>query len=105
MAQAKIACQKLCFSNEEKMLYEELRGKIFKELVKIEELEDGYTFVLEGKEHLLSDLVIWIPLEKKCCPFLKFTINIYHDDYLYLKLTGPDETKQFLLLELKLDQK
>ena len=52
MAQAKIACQKLCFSNEEKMLYEELRGKIFKELVKIEELEDGYTFVLEGKDFI-----------------------------------------------------
>ncbi|WP_175615781.1 hypothetical protein [Piscibacillus halophilus] len=102
MVQANIACQKLCFTNEEKMLYEDLREKIFKELVKIEELEDGYCFVLEGKEQLLPNLFTWIPLEKKCCPFLKFTISIYHDDYLYLKLTGPDEIKQFLLFELNL---
>jgi hypothetical protein len=102
MPQATIACQRLCFSKEERQTYDDLKEKIFTGLFKIEELEDGYTFILDGKDHLLADLSIWIPLEKKCCPFIKFTIRIYHDEYVYLDLTGPEEIKQFLLHELEL---
>jgi len=97
-----IACARLSFTPEEKQKYEALRAKIFSKLVKIEELEKGYEFLLEMESDLLHNLSDWLPLEHKCCPFLQFTLVLYKDDYIRLQLTGPEEIKEFILQELEL---
>ncbi|MFA7468136.1 MAG: hypothetical protein WCY82_07715 [Desulfotomaculaceae bacterium] len=98
-----ITCCKLTFSEEEKNHYNELRNKIFNNLVRTDELANGYSFVLSGSERdLLHDLADWIPLEKKCCPFLQFSVLINQDEFVRLQLTGPSEVKNFLLNELEL---
>jgi len=97
------ACCRLTFSEEEKNRYNQLRDKIFNNLVRTEELADGYSFVFsESARDLLHDLADWIPLEKKCCPFLQFSVLINQDEYVRLQLTGPSEIKNFLLNELEL---
>jgi hypothetical protein len=103
MHNCEIACQRLSFTNEEKRQYESLREEIFIiSLLRIEELELGYSFVLKQENHLLHNLVDWIPLEQKCCPFLQFTLTFIEDGQLKLNLTGPVEVKTFLLHELNL---
>lgn len=98
-----IACCKLTFSEVEKNHYKQLRDKIFNNLVRTEELADGYSFVFSGSARaLLHDLADWIPLEKKCCPFLQFSVLINQDEYVRLQLTGPSDIKNFLLNELEL---
>lgn len=97
-----ISCQKISFSTEEKIQYEELKRNIFQYHVRTEELPDGYSFVLKDGINLLHYLADWIPLEHKCCPFLKFTLTMYEDEYIRLNLTGPQEVKNFLLHELNL---
>jgi hypothetical protein len=97
-----IACQRLSLTPEERKRYEALRAKLFAKLVRTEELEHGFSFVLKHEEILLHDLADWIPLENKCCPFLRFNIVIYQDEYVRLQLTGPKEVKGFLLHELNL---
>jgi hypothetical protein len=102
MHDCEIACQRPSFTNEEKLQYENLREKIFNSLLGIEELEFGYSFVLKQNSNLLHNLVDWIPLEQKCCPFLQFTLTFIEDGQLRLNLTGPIEVKTFLLHELNL---
>jgi len=98
-----IACCKLTFSEEEQNNYYELRNNIFNNLVRTDELADGYSFVFSGSERdLLHDLADWIPLEKKCCPFLQFSVLINKDEYVRLQITGPSEVKNFLLNELEI---
>jgi hypothetical protein len=102
MYRCEIACQRLSFTNEEKRQYESLREEIFISLLRIEELESGYSFVLKQDSHLLHNLADWIPLEQKCCPFLQFTLSFIEDGQLRLNLIGPVEVKTFLLQELNL---
>lgn len=99
---SEIVCQRLSFTPEEKLKYEALRENIFDLLVRIEELANGFSFVLKPKNRLLHDLADWIPLENKCCPFLEFTLILYQDEFVRLNLTGPQEVKNFLLHELNL---
>ncbi|SEC54823.1 hypothetical protein [Paenibacillus sp. GP183] len=102
MHNCEIACQRMSFTNEEKLQYENLREKIFISLLRIEELELGYSFVLKQESHLLHNLADWIPLEQKCCPFLQFTLTFIEGGQLRLNLIGPSEVKTFLLHELNL---
>jgi hypothetical protein len=97
-----IACQRVSFTKTEKQEYEEVRNRIFAELVRIEELENGYRFILHHYEGMLYDVTQWIPLEHKCCPFLIFSLAMYQDEFLRLELSGPVEIKAFLLYELNL---
>lgn len=60
----------------------------------VAELENGfcYTFLAEG--NVLADLAAIIRLERECCPFLNFELNVpAGSDYVTLKLTGQDGTK------------
>jgi hypothetical protein len=97
-----IACQRLSFTQEEQKNYLESRSRVFEHLVRTEELENGYSFVLRKGQSLLHDLADWLPLENKCCPFLQMTLSLYGDEYVRLQLTGPQEVKAFLLHELDL---
>jgi hypothetical protein len=97
-----ITCARLSFTPEEKKQYETLREKAFKNLVKMEEITEGYSFVLNQESNLLYHLAGWLPLEHKCCPFLQFTLVLYQDSFIRLNITGPEEIKGFLLQELNL---
>jgi hypothetical protein len=98
----KIACARLSFTLEDKKQYETLKERIFKNLVKTEEITDGYSFVLNQESNILYDLAGWLTLEHKCCPFLHFTLVLFQDSFIRLNVTGPKEIKGFLLQELNL---
>jgi hypothetical protein len=38
----------------------------------------------------------WIVLEHRCCPFLKFTLELTDESEVWLSVTGPDGVKAFL---------
>lgn len=43
----------------------------------------------------------WISLERKCCPFLTFTVSASHENEpILLQLTGNEAAKAFLRNEL-----
>ncbi|WP_276357628.1 hypothetical protein [Cohnella caldifontis] len=97
-----VACYKRTFSTDEMKTYDALREAIFRDLIHTNELVDGYAFRFPFDAHLLRRFAEWIPLELKCCPFLKAAISITCDDGIILALSGPAEIKTFLLQELKL---
>lgn len=63
----------------------------------VKPLEAGYALRFEPKDEALQAVADLITSERKCCPFLMFTLKVSQDHGpVWLELTGPDGTKSFL---------
>jgi hypothetical protein len=59
----------------------------------------GYAFRFDAA--CLDDVARFVGRERLCCPFLTFSIELSAlDGPLWLRLTGPDGTREFLDAEL-----
>jgi hypothetical protein len=74
---------------------ETILHKVGESLIDCEELPDGFQYRFALEDSLLQDLVNVISLERKCCPFLNFKLNIEAGkDFVSLELTGREGTKE-----------
>lgn len=65
--------------------------------LEVKELEAGYAYRFESSESLLADLAELIQFEHQCCPFLRICLTVEPGDGpVWLELTGPSGTKEFL---------
>lgn len=65
--------------------------------LEVKEKEDGFAYRFPSNESLLVDLLTLIQLEHQCCPFLKITLIVEAGaGPIWLELTGPPGTKEFL---------
>ena len=71
-------------------------------LTEREELADGYAFRLPPS--WLERAARWIAYERKCCPFFAFQMEVAGDGDVWLRLTGPEGVKPFIVAELGLAQ-
>jgi hypothetical protein len=63
------------------------------------ELPDGRAFRFDA--HALDELARWIAHERRCCPFLRFAVDVAPDGGpVWVSLTGPPGTREFLRAEL-----
>lgn len=59
------------------------------------DIPGGYAFRFDGEA--FDDVTRYVTNERRCCPFLKFTIDLSADGGpLWLRLSGPDGTREFL---------
>lgn len=80
----------------------EVLQKVSGAALEVKEKEDGLAYRFASNESLLADLLTLIQLEHQCCPFLKFTLIVEAGDGpVWLELTGPAGTKEFLTTILK----
>jgi hypothetical protein len=73
-------------------------------LLETRELDAGYAYRFPSDGNWIAELAQLITFERACCPFLSFTLRIEPaNGPLWLDLTGPDGTKDFLrsLLETR----
>ena len=71
--------------------------KVRNAVIETRELEDGYSYQLPVSEEWLAKLADLVNLERQCCPFLRLSITVDPDNGpLWLELTGPPGTKDFL---------
>jgi hypothetical protein len=62
-------------------------------------LPDGYAYRFDAAA--FDDVARWIANERRCCPFLSFTLALSPDDGpLWVQLAGPPGTHAFLDAEL-----
>jgi hypothetical protein len=81
--------------------YEKLLGLLYSAARERRELSDGYTVRLDGKKISLQETAQWISLERLCCPFLTFQVEVAGaTDDCWLTLKGPSGVKAFLDAEL-----
>ena len=65
--------------------------------LEVKESENGFAYRFPSDGSLLADLSTLIQLEHQCCPFLRFSLIVEPGDGpVWLELTGPPGTKEFL---------
>jgi hypothetical protein len=73
---------------------------LIQSVLRVREVENGYQFTFPNDSNLLLVIARFISDERLCCPFLKFTLNVFSDtEPIALTLTGPAGTQEFLRAE------
>lgn len=91
-----LVCNVNALTPAERQRSEELLGELRATIVQREELPDGVAFRY-GPEGSLARLGEWIALERRCCPFFRFQLEVEGDTGpVWLRLTGPAGIKEFL---------
>jgi hypothetical protein len=65
-----------------------------------DELPEGYEVRLPTDPVLFQQAAEWIGLERRCCPFVRFTLEWAEDDSVRVRFTGPPGVKPFLAQEI-----
>jgi hypothetical protein len=64
-------------------------------------LPDGYAFELRNDSDVLLRAAEFISLERLCCPFFRFELQVERDGgSVWLSLTGRDGVKPFIMAEI-----
>jgi hypothetical protein len=88
-----IACS---LNAEELTERKKLFVRIGKEIEETEERESGYAYRF-ASDSLLPELLDIIRAERQCCPFFRFVLAFEPGNGpLWLEVTGPKGTKEFL---------
>lgn len=92
-----VACRHGVFTNEERLEYKRNYEVLQTRRVGVAELENGYQYQFQGDPETLRLINEWVSLERKCCPFLAFTVIARSEDEpIFLQVTGSGEAKSFL---------
>lgn len=92
-----IACNLKAISAAERPRYDHLIQRLRSAVQGRSEFPAGYSYLVDSRRVGLQDIAEWITMERLCCPFLAFQLNISSDQSDYsLTLTGPDGVKALL---------
>jgi len=76
-------------------------GQVFRAVSEIRELPDGYAFRLPAESDAFLKAAEFISLEKLCCPFLGFAMEVEAEGGpVWLRLTGREGVKAFIREEV-----
>jgi hypothetical protein len=65
-------------------------------------VEHGFAFRFAAEDFIIDTLTAFIKVERACCSFLQFNLQVTGRDSLWLTLTGPAGTQEFMQEELGL---
>ena len=75
--------------------------KLFRAVESIRELPNGYSFRLPTESDVLLTAADFIALERLCCPFFGFGLEIEREGgAVWLSLTGREGVKPFIVAEI-----
>jgi hypothetical protein len=95
-----IACDLNALNPEERDRRQMLLGTVARAISGRRELGNGFELRLDEAELNLAALAEWIALERRCCPFLHFRLEIEPAGKTALALTGGPGVKEFLRAEM-----
>lgn len=92
-----IACRMDALTEAERGRHQALRALLESLVTSVEELPDGFRLHLPESRENLRLLADFVALERTCCPFLAFRIELEPEaGSLALALTGRAGVKEFL---------
>jgi hypothetical protein len=98
-ASVPLACVPDALATHERPAHFALLARLFSEAVRERrELPDGAAFRFDAAA--FDDVARFVANERRCCPFLTFTLELTSDGPLWLRLAGPPGTRDFLEAEL-----
>lgn len=98
--QSPIACDMTVLSGAQREGHLALSRELFSNRKEIRELSNGYEIRLDGPNAILK-AAEFVALEKLCCPFLNFSIEVeVENGPVWLRLTGREGVKEFIREEI-----
>ena len=97
-----LACNMNVFTPVERENHIQTTTRLFQSMQNVREVANGYEFIFpnSASSEILTRIAEFISNERRCCPFLKFTLTIDTDPQpIALTLTGPEGTQEFLRAE------
>ena len=99
--QSPLACDMTAISVEQRPVHLAKSRELFSQIQETRELPDGYEFRFADGADVLRPLVDFVALEKLCCPFLGFEIEVEAESGpVWLRLTGREGVKAFIKEEI-----
>jgi hypothetical protein len=100
-AQSPIACDMSVLSPAQRETHLATSRELFSKVQTITELPEGYEFQITDEPNALVKLAEFVTLEKLCCPFLNFAIEVAAEGGpVTLRLTGREGVKAFVREEI-----
>jgi hypothetical protein len=94
-------CNVSALSPAERARHNENTARLKSVRLETRELQNGLRFRIAAEQMDLSTLGDWVALERRCCPFFHFAIEVEPDDgAVWLSLTGDEGVKDFIRLEI-----
>ena len=98
---APVACEMTAIPQAQRQAHIETSKELFSQIQEFRELENGYAF--RFAQDVLVKLAQFVELERLCCPFLNFVVEVEEDGGpVWLRLTGRDGVKAFIREEIGL---
>lgn len=100
IGQSPIACDMTVLADAQREAHLATSRELFSNLKEMRELSDGYEVRLDGPNIILK-AAEFVELERLCCPFLNFTIEVEAEGGpVWLRLTGREGVKEFIREEI-----
>jgi hypothetical protein len=97
-----IACQMNALTIEERSRRKELFAALAVAVERVQELPGGIAVELLSDPNTWMTAAEFILLERRCCPFLSFSMELEREHGpLWLRITGREGVKEFLAAELQ----
>lgn len=88
----------------ERARQQELLANVRRRIMESHELPDGFRLTFPADAGTFKDVAEWGSLERRCCPFLDFTLSWSAQDVIEATLTGPPGAKEVFASAMKLGQ-
>lgn len=96
-------CNLSALDGDQRKHHRELTQKLRESVKEIRELTDGYAFRFTTETNRITLLAEWVALERLCCPFFAFQLEVGSDaSPLWLRITGREGVKAFMQVEFEI---
>jgi hypothetical protein len=96
-----LACDMTAIPAEQRPAHLAASRELFSQIQETSELSNGYQFRFDPEPNVIKRLADFVVLEKLCCPFLSFAIEIEAENGpVWLRLTGREGVKAFIREEV-----
>ena len=97
--QSPLACDMTAIPAEQRPVHLAASRELFSHIQETRELSDGYQFRFDSD--VIRRLAEFVALEKLCCPFLSFAIEVEAENGpVWLRLSGREGVKAFIREEI-----
>ena len=95
------ACDMNAIAPEQRDAHLTLIERLFQSVESIRELPNGYKFQLSNESEVLLAAAEFISLERLCCPFFDFGLEVEREGgTVWITLTGREGVKPFIMAEI-----
>jgi len=94
------ACSLTALTAAERAHHSDLSKELHSAVKDVRELDNGYAFQLSGDAKTISMVAEWVSLERLCCPFFTFQLEVASESKpMWLRMTGREGVKEFMRTE------